>query len=281
MAAVSTTHEDAIENRRKRVFVGALPPDFLRIAVTPKQQQEAADQQAAIALHHQYVNGSFVQNSVGRLNITVAQAKLAKNYGLTRMDPYVKLRVGHCIYETQTDTSGGRNPHWNKVVQCLLPQGVNMIYIEIYDECSFTVDELIAWAHIPIPPTVMNGETIEDWYPLCGKQGDDKEGTINLVLSYVSGPRAVNQCLYGPGSVAPPVMMVPSTTPTVFGMPQFASVPVFTQLAPPPGNENVYNFQQIEEMFPNLDKEVIKSVYEANNGDRDATVNSLLQISSG
>lgn len=66
----------------------------------------------------------------------------------------------------------------------LLPQGVNSVYLEIYDECSFTMDELIAWAQIPIPKTVFNGETVDEWYPLNGKQGDGLEGTINLVLSY-------------------------------------------------------------------------------------------------
>jgi len=66
----------------------------------------------------------------------------------------------------------------------LLAQKVNSIYLEIYDECSFTVDELIAWAHIPIPDAVMNGETIDEWYALNGKQGDGLEGHVNLVLSF-------------------------------------------------------------------------------------------------
>ena len=105
------------------MFVGKLPPDFLRITAktnsfsTSQEQQEAADAQAALALQQQLVGLPYSQNATGRLSITVAQAKLVKNYGMARMDPYVRLRVGHCIYETHTDPNGGKNPKWNRVVQ--------------------------------------------------------------------------------------------------------------------------------------------------------------------
>lgn len=46
------------------------------------------------------------------------------------------------------------------------------------------MDELVAWAHIPIPEKVFEGVTVENWFPLSGKQGDDAEGAIYLVLSY-------------------------------------------------------------------------------------------------
>lgn len=58
------------------------------------------------------------------------------------------------------------------------------MYVEIYDECSFTMDELIAWTEIKLPEAVLSGETHEDWYPLSGKQGDGMEGMIDLVLSF-------------------------------------------------------------------------------------------------
>jgi len=57
--------------------------------------------------------------------------------------------------------------------------------MEIYDECNFSVDELIAQTNINIPEEIFKGETVEEWYPLSGKQGDGKEGQILLVFSFM------------------------------------------------------------------------------------------------
>ncbi|CAG9782484.1 unnamed protein product [Diatraea saccharalis] len=307
----STIPDDRNEERRRRVLLGPLPAGFLRADGTTENVD--ADYQAALALQQQ-LSGSAMPPAgpplTARLSITIVQAKLVKNYGLTRMDPYVRLRVGHCIYETHTDPSGGKTPRWNKVIHCLLPPGVNSVYLEIFDECSFTMDELIAWAHITIPPAVLNGETHEDWYPLNGKQGDGAEGMINLVLSYSKKYRfrpksntlaaaidlvrglknKIDQKQVGPAAVStfPPVLVVPSTGMGYAAMPMYPHVaqpphhaPAPPQPMPQPQHQPVTpeQLQQIEEMFPSIDKEVIKSVLEANRGNKDATINSLLQMS--
>ena len=51
------------------------------------------------------------------------------------------------------------------------------------------MDERIAWGLIPIKEEVFAGETLEDWYALSGKQGEDKEGMLNLVFSYRVGKK--------------------------------------------------------------------------------------------
>ncbi|XP_044255367.1 toll-interacting protein-like [Tribolium madens] len=258
---------DKVRERRSRVLLGPLPEDFLRISTSVQQQQEAADRQTAIALHHQLSGGQQYTNAVGRLSITVAQAKLAKNYGMTRMDPYARIRVGHCVYETHTDPNGGKNPRWNKVIHCLLPQGINTITLEIFDERSFTMDELIAWTQFQIPQQVLAGETHEDWYPLNGKQGEGVEGMVNLVLSYLVFP----SYKYQPPA---PVMVVPNVTGgNVTPLKVYTAPP--TEGAPALSESEL---KQIEEMFPNIDKEVIKTVFEANRGNKDGTINSLLQM---
>ncbi|XP_026736447.1 toll-interacting protein B-like [Trichoplusia ni] len=266
----STMPDDRNEERRRRVLLGPLPAGFLRTDVA----NDDADHQTAVALQQQYCGVNGPQHGypavTPRLSITIAQAKLSKNYGITRMDPYVRVRVGHCIYETHTDPSGGRTPRWNKVVHCLLPVGVTTIYLEIFDECSFTMDELIAWAHITVPSSVFHGETVDNWFTLNGKQGDGKEGAINLVLSYSVGPASV--------AAFPPMLVVPSTGVGYAAMPMYAAPP---QPLPPqqPPPITAEQLQQIEEMFPSMDKEVIRSVLEANGRNKDATINSLLQMS--
>ena len=37
---------------------------------------------------------------------------------------------------------------------------------------------------VEIPSRVLEGELVDDWYPLSGRQGDEKEGVINLILEY-------------------------------------------------------------------------------------------------
>lgn len=255
-------------------------------------------------------------NVIGRLSITVAQAKLVRNYGLTRMDPYARIRVGHFVYETQTDANGGKTPRWNRVIHSQLPAGVATVSIEIYDECSFKMDELIAWTEVRIPESVLKGQTHEEWFSLSGKQGDHVEGMVDVVMSFVvsgstilfalfslecvvitekqtsannvqilfiSQPAAA-MAQYQGYAAAPPVVMVPNVSGRA--MPVFVTpqVPVPQQMpqqaAEQPAVQPVTedDIKQVQEMFPNIDVEVIKSVFEANNGNKSTTINSLLQL---
>ena len=47
-----------------------------------------------------------------------------------------------------------------------------------------TLDDRIAWAHYEFTEELLNGNTVEEWISLSGKQGDDKEGVINIILSF-------------------------------------------------------------------------------------------------
>lgn len=102
-------------------MLGKLPDDFLRIQKSDEQAQIASDHQTALNLQHelqarQPMVSSIPLNIIGRLDLTILEARLVKNYGIiTRMDPYVRLRVGHQVYETKTAINGARNPVWNKV----------------------------------------------------------------------------------------------------------------------------------------------------------------------
>ena len=149
---------------------------------------EERDREMAIALQRQLAleqqgggAGAAVpvlnQNVLGRLTITVVEAKLTKNYGVTRMDPYARLRVGHNVYETPTVQNGAREPKWNKTINCFLMAGSKTIDVEIYEECTFSPDSLIAHSSIPLTDRVIvKGEMVDDWYVASEWTGRRGEG---------------------------------------------------------------------------------------------------------
>uniref|UniRef100_A0A158P862 CUE domain-containing protein n=1 Tax=Angiostrongylus cantonensis TaxID=6313 RepID=A0A158P862_ANGCA len=230
-----------------KVLVGDLPPDFLRLIV-PRQQVSPTQQNIPQVA---YTGGSFVPpNTRGRVSITIADANLVRNYGIVRMDPYCRLRVGHAVFETQTKLSGGKSPVWNRTVHAYLPNGVESIYIQIFDEKAFSADECVAWAHVMLPQAIFNGETIDDYYPLSGQQGEGKEGMLHLIVSFAPVEASID-----------PVAVLPDAA--ALALP----VEITTE-----------DTKELEAMFPDIDKEVIKCVLEESRGDKDATVSALLEM---
>jgi len=285
--------EERRQERRQKAVVGTLPDSFLRIPPVDAEPMtaEERDREMAVALQRQLAleqqqqenaaggvpagfGGPMLQqpNVLGRLTITVVEAKLTKNYGVTRMDPYARLRVGHNVYETPTCQNGAREPKWNKTINCFLMAGAKSLDVEIYDECTFSPDSLIAHTSIPLTERILSStEMVDDWWPLSGQEGEQKEGLIHLILSHQALP---------PGTILP---QAPQQQQVVGGRPVVVTpqpLPHQQQVEPEVVELTDAELEEFSKMFPAIDKAVIQAVHTEGGGDREATLNNLLQMGS-
>ena len=277
--------------KRKNVMVGNLPEDFLRVSPASSEANSPTSNSHPSTQPMQQRNFS-PNNAVAQITICVVQAQLTKNYSLTKMDPYVRVRIGHTVYETHADVRGGKFPNWNKTITSYLPQGIKSIYIEVFDEHTLTADERIAHAEYVLTDEALQGKFVDTWVPLNGRQGEGKEGSINITV-YITPTPYHSPML----PAATPIMVVPQ--PAVASLPYYMSArPVVQypmvqpminpsyvyppvqqqqpQCRPPPSEEDI---KQLQEMFPSFDKEVILGVLESSGRNKEQAITSLLALS--
>eukprot|EP00117_Sycon_ciliatum_P036457 scpid102120/ scgid27443/ Toll-interacting protein B len=170
------------DTRKGKVLLGDLPEDFLRLPLP------SADNATISPQHLQ--NATLDRSLLSRIEVSLAEARLVKNYGVGRMNLYCRLRIGARVELTQTGNHG-KNPRWNHNVRCRLHPGVSTILIEVLDQRTFSEDERVAWTHIELTEPVLAGESVLDnWFDLNGKQGTGAEGQIKLVVSVTPPPAA-------------------------------------------------------------------------------------------
>lgn len=168
--------------------------------------------------------------------------------------------------------------------------------------------------HHKIPQEVFQGETKEEWIELSGKQGEGKEGHIGIVMTFtvsarnflispslLTGPLillltqaiANSAPLMNTGIVIPmagvpqPVNLNESTrlspfarAPPVVATTNLPAVHVDRTRSPPVQMPTEDDINQLREMFPSVDIEVIKAILESEGGDKTRAINSLLAMSN-
>uniref|UniRef100_H2YLR6 Toll-interacting protein n=1 Tax=Ciona savignyi TaxID=51511 RepID=H2YLR6_CIOSA len=284
------------------VVIGELPNDFLRMPNPTNYDQVANDEKMAKEMAAMEVQQQNMMSQMmvvtNRFKITVLEAKLNKNYGVVRMDPYCRIRVNHRVYETDTSYNGAKNPQWTKSISVPLSEPVEHIYVEIFDEKSLTTDSRIAWTRIELSEQAKKGEQVDDWWPLSGKLGEEMEGTVHIVMSIAKVQQATPMPPMQPMPGMP--LMLPGgytvQTPGVMqsaqfyqpGMPMYQAQPGMPmqqqqqQQQPTPVPQGPLfteaDVKQIKEMFPDVEEDAIKTVLEASRGNKDAAINSLLSM---
>ncbi|TPP39763.1 Toll-interacting protein B [Fasciola gigantica] len=247
-----------LEERRNKCLLCPLPNHFLR--TLPYDEE--------LSRH------GLVQREDRFLEVGIIQARLVKNYGLTSMNPYCRIRLGDSRYETQTAISSSKHPIWNEVCRLPVRGDSNLLSVVLMDEGLLMSDSKIAWTTIPLPQSLYGGEPIDTWFQLSGKQGQDSEGSIHLTLKIRTVIRTTQRFVPGvSGATVPAVFAQPPPRPAQ----PIQSANTMQTPAKPISSEDVL---AIKEVFPSIADDTIQTLLETHDGNRDEVTSELLRMTN-
>ncbi|XP_056134482.1 toll-interacting protein isoform X2 [Lampris incognitus] len=190
---------------------------------------------------------------------------------------FLRITPTHQQQQVQLDAQAARQLQYGSSMGTVGRLSITVV------QRAFSMDDRIAWTHVTIPEGLREGRVVDEWFSLSGRQGDDKEGMINLVMSFASVPA---------GMMAQPVVLMPSVYQQGVGYVPITGMPaVYNQAMVPMGVPGTVpaggsqgpvcteeDLKALQDMFPNVDREVVRTVLEAQQGNKDAAINSLLQM---
>ena len=94
----------------------------------------------------------------------------------TKMDPYVKIRVGAQQYKTKAAKNMGKRPQWQESFTFNIDYE-NQLNFEIYDK-DITIDDYIGYGTVDLGQVLLMGR-MQEWYPVFTNK-IKKKGLFNF-----------------------------------------------------------------------------------------------------
>ncbi|CAH8667333.1 unnamed protein product [Heterobilharzia americana] len=177
------------------------------------------------------------------------------------MSLYCRMRIGDARFETQTASGAGKHPIWNETFRCWLHEGTDRLTLEIVSENVMFADSQVAHAVIVFPHSLFDGIPLNQWYELSGKQGENLEGSINLIF----------QCRRVPVNSS-----VLQSTP-LYCQPGYGATGDMRVLSKPISSEDI---QAVREIFTSVEDDTIRSLLTTHHGNREMVINELLRMTN-
>ncbi|KAL9234447.1 hypothetical protein vseg_009319 [Gypsophila vaccaria] len=120
----------------------------------------------------------------GKLEVLLVNAKGLDNSDfLSSMDPYVLLICRTQEQKSSVSTDTGSNPEWNETFIFTVSGDVPELHLKIMDKDSFTADDFVGEAKIPLEGVFEEGSLPPTSYTVV-KDGEFK-GEIKVGLTFI------------------------------------------------------------------------------------------------